>query len=207
MRIASVGRLVYASGSGVYGDTGLKPVSEDWAPMLPISTYGASKLAGEALISAYCHMFGLRAWAFRFANVVGRRQTHGVAYDFIRKLRRDPRRLEILGDGTQTKSYIHVSDIVGAIQHVLRSAPGPFGYYNVATDDYLDVKSIADLVIAEMGLTGVTLQFSGGDRGWKGDVPVLRFDLAKIHALGWRAALTSQDAMRRSIREMLGDRP
>jgi len=175
--------------------------------MLPISTYGASKLAGETLISAYCHMFGLRAWAFRFANVVGRRQTHGVAFDFIRKLRRDPRRLEILGDGTQSKSYIHVSDIVGAIQHVLRSAPGPFGYYNVATDDYLDVKSIADLVIAEMGLTGVALQFSGGDRGWKGDVPVLRFDLAKIHALGWRAALTSQDAMRRSIREMLGDRP
>jgi UDP-glucose 4-epimerase len=207
MRIAGVGMLVYASGSGVYGDTGLKPVSEDWAPMLPISTYGASKLAGEALISAYCHMFGLRAWVFRFANVVGRRQTHGVAYDFIRKLRRDPRRLEILGDGTQSKSYIHVSDIVGAIQHVLRSAPELFGYYNVATEDYLDVRTIADLVIAEMGLTGVALQFSGGDRGWKGDVPVLRFDLAKIHSLGWRAALSSQEAMRRSIRDMLGDRP
>jgi UDP-glucose 4-epimerase len=175
--------------------------------MLPISTYGASKLAGEALISAYCHMFGLRAWAFRFANVVGRRQTHGVAYDFIRKLRRNPRRLEILGDGTQSKSYIHVSDIVGAIQHVLRSTHGPFGYYNVATDDYLDVKAIAELVTVEMGLAGVDLQFSGGDRGWKGDVPVLRFDLSKIHALGWRAALTSQEAMRRSIREMLGDRP
>jgi UDP-glucose 4-epimerase len=207
MRIARVGLLVYASGSGVYGDTGLKPVSEDWAPMLPISTYGASKLAGEALISAYCHMFGLRAWAFRFANVVGPRQTHGVAYDFIRKLRRDPGRLEILGDGTQSKSYIHVSDIVGAIQHVLRSAPGPFGYYNVATDDYLDVKTIADLVIAEMGLTDVALRFTGGDRGWKGDVPVLRFDLAKIHALGWRAAFSSHEAMRRSIRAMLGDRP
>ena len=207
MRVAGVGTLVYASGSGVYGDTGLKPVSEDWAPMLPISTYGASKLAGEALISAYCQMFGLRAWAFRFANVVGRRQTHGVAYDFIRKLRRDPRHLEILGDGTQSKSYIHVSDIVGAIQHVLRSTQGPFGYYNVATDDYLDVTSIAEMVVREMGVADVALQYSGGDRGWKGDVPVLRFDLAKIHALGWRAALTSQEAMRRSIREMLGDRP
>ncbi|PYM91255.1 MAG: NAD-dependent dehydratase [Candidatus Rokuibacteriota bacterium] len=208
MRRGSVPRLVYASGSGVYGDTGLKPVTEDWAPMLPISTYGASKLACEALIGAYCHMFGLRASAFRFANVVGGRQTHGVAYDFIRKLRRDPRRLEILGDGTQSKSYVHVSDIVGAIQHVLRAgAAAPLGYYNVATEDYLDVKSIADMVVDEMGLAGVALHFAGGDRGWKGDVPVLRFDLAKIHALGWRAALTSQEAMRRSIREMLGDRP
>lgn len=207
MRRAGVGTLVYASGSGVYGDTGLKPVFEDWAPMLPISTYGASKLAGEALIAAYCHMFGLQAWAFRFANVVGRRQTHGVAYDFIRKLRQDPRQLEVLGDGTQSKSYIHVSDIVGAIQHVRRTAPDPFAYYNVATDDYLDVKSIADMVVAEMGLGGVALRFGRGDRGWKGDVPVLRFDLTKIKALGWRSALTSREAMRRSIREMLGDRP
>jgi UDP-glucose 4-epimerase len=205
MRRSGVGTLVYASGSGVYGDTGLKPVPEDWAPMLPISTYGASKLAGEALIGAYGHMFGLRAWAFRFANVVGRRQTHGVAFDFINKLRRDPRRLPILGDGTQSKSYIHVTDIVSAIQHVVQTDPSPFGYYNVATDDYLDVRSIATMVIGEMGLGGVALQFSGGDRGWKGDVPVLRFDLNKIHALGWRAALTSHEAMRRSIREMLGD--
>ena len=151
---------------------------------------------------------GITVRTFRFANVVGGRQTHGVAYDFIRKLRRDPARLEILGDGTQSKSYVHVSDIVGAIQHVLqRGAAALFGYYNVATEDYLDVKSIADLVVEEMGLRNVALHFAGGDRGWKGDVPVLRFDLAKSHALGWRAALTSQEAMRRSIREMLGDRP
>jgi len=207
MREAAVRRLVYASGSGVYGDTGLKPVHEDWSPLLPISTYGASKLACEVLISAYCHMFGFQGWAFRFANVVGRRQTHGVAYDFIRKLRRDPSRIEILGDGSQSKSYIHVSDIVAAIQHVVARAAAAFNYYNVATDDYLDVRAIAEMVVAAMGLRNVALAFTGGDRGWKGDVPILRFDLAKIHALGWRAGLGSHAAMRRAIREMLGDLP
>lgn len=206
MRVAGVRRLVYASGSGVYGETGLKPVHEDWAPLLPISTYGASKLACEALLSAYGHMFGVQGWAFRFANVVGRRQTHGVAYDFIRKLRRDPGQLEILGDGSQSKSYIHVSDVVAAIQHVVGRASAPFNYYNVATEDHLDVRAIAEMVADAMGLRGVALRFTGGDRGWKGDVPVLRFDLAKIHALGWRARLGSREAMRRAIHEMLEDR-
>lgn len=205
MRLNSVRRLVYASGSGVYGDTGWTPVHEDYGPMLPISTYGASKLACEALISAYCHMFDMQAYVFRFANVVGRRQTHGVAYDFIRKLQRGPDNLEILGDGTQSKSYIHVSDVVSAIQHVVHSVSDSFNYYNVATDDYLEVRTIAELVIEEMGLQDVTLHFTGGKRGWKGDAQIVRFDLQKIHALGWRAALSSREAMRRSIREMLSD--
>ena len=206
MRATGVRRFVYASGSGVYGETGLKPVHEDWAPLLPISTYGASKLACEALIGAYCHMFGFRAWAFRFANVIGPRQTHGVAYDFIKKLRRDPSQLEILGDGSQSKSYIHVSDIVAAIQHVIGRAAAAFNYYNVATEDHLDVRTIAEMVAAELGLRDVAFRFTGGDRGWKGDVPVLRFDLTKIHALGWCARLGSGDAMRRAIREMLEER-
>ena len=205
MRTNGISRLVYASGSGVYGDTESVPVHEDFAPMVPISTYGASKLAGEALISAYCHMFDMQAFVFRFANVVGRRQTHGVAYDFIRKLKRDPHNLEIMGDGTQSKSYIHVSDIVSAVQHVVHSASDSFNYYNVATDDYLDVRTIAEMVIEEMGLRNVTLHFTGGKRGWIGDVPVVRFDLKKIHALGWRATLSSSDAVRRSICEMLSD--
>jgi UDP-glucose 4-epimerase len=205
MRVAGVGAIVYASGSGVYGDTGWQPVPEDWAPLRPISTYGASKLAGEALISAYRHMFGMRGWVFRFANVVGRRQTHGVAYDFIRKLRRDPHVLEVLGDGRQSKSYIHVSDVVAGIQHVLEAVPEGREEYNLATEDALDVRAIAELVMHEMGLTGVALRCTGGDRGWKGDVPVIRFDLRKVHALGWRAALASREAMRRAIREMLED--
>ncbi|MFQ5827707.1 MAG: NAD-dependent epimerase/dehydratase family protein [Candidatus Methylomirabilia bacterium] len=205
MRLNGVGTLLYASGSGVYGDTGLSAVHEDFAPLMPISTYGASKLACEALISAYCYMFDMQAYVFRLANAVGRRQTHGVAYDFIRKLRRDPHHLEILGDGTQSKSYIHVSDIVSAIQHVFRPVPNRFNYYNVATDDYLDVLTIAQLVIEAMGLSDVTLRFTGGKRGWKGDVPVVRLDLQKIHASGWRASLSSREAMQRAVRELLLD--
>jgi len=205
MRVNGVRRLVYASGSGVYGDIGWTQVHEDYSPMLPISTYGASKLACEALISAHCHMFDMQAYIFRFANVVGRRQTHGVAHDFIHKLKRDPHNLEILGDGTQSKSYIHVSDVVGAIQHVVGVVRGSFNYYNVATDDYLDVRTIAAMVVEEMGLRDVRLHFTGGLRGWKGDVPVVRFNLHKIQALGWRATMTSREAMLRSIREMLAD--
>ena len=207
MRVNGVRKLIYASGSGVYGDTGWTPVHENHTPMLPISTYGASKLACEALISAYCHMFDLRAWVFRFANVVGRRQTHGVAYDFIRRLRQDPHHLRVLGDGAQTKSYIHVSDIVGAIQYVTGLVSDPFSYHNVSTEDQLDVRSIAELVIEEMGLRDVELHFTGGSRGWKGDVPVVCINTDKIHSLGWRAVLSSREAMRRSIREMLADAP
>ena len=207
MRRAGVRRLLYTSGSGVYGDTGTLAVPEDHGPLVPISTYGASKLAGEALISSYCHMVGLRASVLRMANVVGSRQTHGVAYDFIRKLRRDPTRLEILGDGAQSKSYVHAVDVVRAMDHVLRHAKAPFEVYNVATDDYIDVRTIAALVIEVLGLSNVKLEFTGGARGWAGDVPVIRFDLTKIHALGWRATMNSREAMRRAIQEMAAERP
>lgn len=203
MRRTGVRRMLYTSGSGVYGDTATLAVREDHGPLVPISTYGASKLAGEAMISAYCHMFGFRASVLRMANVVGARQTHGVAYDFLGKLRRDPTRLEILGDGTQSKSYVHATDVVRAMDHVLRHARAPFECFNVATDDYLDVRTIADLVIEALGLADVERRFTGGSRGWAGDVPVIRFDLTKIHALGWRAAMTSREAMRLAIKDML----
>jgi UDP-glucose 4-epimerase len=206
MRRTGVRRLCYTSGSGIYGDTGTHAVGEDHGPLAPISTYGASKLAGEALIGAYCHMFGFRASVLRMANVVGSRQTHGVAYDFLRKLQRDPSRLEILGDGAQSKSYVHVSDVVRAMDHVLRHARAPFEAFNVATDDYLDVRAIARLVVEALGLADVKLEFTGGARGWTGDVPVIRFDLTKIHALGWRATLGSAAAMRRAIEEMLAEK-
>jgi UDP-glucose 4-epimerase len=203
MRRTGVRRLLYTSGSGVYGDTGTLAVPEDHGPLVPISTYGASKLAGEALISSYCHMFGFRASVLRMANVVGGRQTHGVAFDFLRKLQRDPRHLEILGDGTQSKSYVHVTDVVRAMDHVLRHARAPFACFNVATGDDLDVRTIAGLVIDALGLSDVTLEFTGGARGWAGDVPVIRFDLTKLHALGWRATMTSHEAMRSAINAML----
>lgn len=204
-RLAGVKEFVFASGSGVYGDVGDLAVTETHAPLLPISPYGASKLACEAMIHAYTHMFGLKARVFRFANVVGGHQTHGVSYDFIRRLRQDPRRLHMLGDGTQSKSYIHVEDVVRAIQYFAARDREAYTFYHLATGDYITVREIADLVVAEMGLSGVSYSYGGGARGWKGDVPVVRFDLSKVHAAGWRATRSSREAMQASIRAMLAE--
>src|SRR5579875_2922116 len=144
MRRSGVEQLLYASGSGVYGELGVEPVDEDRGPFLPVSTYGASKLAGEALIASYCAMFGLRACAFRFANVVGARQTHGVGFDFVRRLTADPRTLRILGDGRQSKSYIHVSDVVEAVLLALDESDRAYQVFNVSTLDAITVTEIAE---------------------------------------------------------------
>ena len=205
MRTAGVRRILYASGSGVYGDTGTTPVTEDYSPLEPISTYGASKLACEALLCAYCHMFELEGVAFRFANVVGPRQTHGVAYDFIRRLLRDPRQLEILGDGTQSKSYIHVDDVIDSLLSLDDLGWQGFQVYNVATEDYVTVRQIADLVAEQLNLRGVEYTFTGGTRGWKGDVPIVRFDTTKLRKLGWTNRRTSVEALRDAIDSMIVD--
>ena len=151
------------------------------------------------MMSAYCHMFGMQAVAFRFANVVGPRQTHGVTYDFVRRLLADPARLQILGDGNQSKSYIHVSDVVDAMLLVAEQGWEGFDVYNVSTDDYTTVREIADMVVEALGLRGVEYSFTGGERGWKGDVPVVRFDSEKIRARGWRNRLSSSEALADSI--------
>ena len=165
-RLGAVGTLVYASGSGVYGDQGAAELDESFGPLLPVSTYGAGKLAGEALISAYCHLFGLRGVAFRFANVVGPRQTHGVVFDFVRKLLRDPTRLEVLGDGSQSKSYIHVDDVLDAVLLLAADPPTPFDVFNAATEDYVTVREIAGVVVEAMGLS----ERGAGVRGHAGRV-------------------------------------
>ena len=203
MRVNNVRRVLYSSGSGVYGEVGAVATPEDYGPLLPISMYGASKLACEGMISAFCHMFDMQAWIFRFANVIGARQTHGVCLDFIRKLKKTPQELEILGDGTQSKSYIHIKDCLKAIFLITQKARERVNVYNVATDDYIDVTSIANIVVEEMGLKNVQYKYTGGDRGWKGDVPQVRFDLNKLHKLGWRAHYTSPEAVRLSVREIL----
>jgi UDP-glucose 4-epimerase len=202
MRRAGVRRLTYASGSGVYGDVGELPVQED-LPLWPISPYGASKLGCEAMISAYCHMFEMRALMLRFANVVGPNQTHGVAYDFIRRLREDPGELTILGDGTQSKSYVHVDDVVAALVGLFPEQGRGVRVLNVATEDYLTVLEIADLVAERLGIEGVEYRLGDGARGWKGDVPVVRFDSSRARALGWRNARTSRQAMAASIDAMV----
>jgi UDP-glucose 4-epimerase len=205
MRLAAVPRLIYASGSGVYGDTGETAVTEAYSPLLPISTYGASKLACEALICSYTHMFDLHATAFRFANVVGPRQTHGVAFDFVRRLLKDPTQLAILGDGLQSKSYIHVDDVLDALLLLHDSEWSGFDVFNVATADYVTVRQIADLVSERLGIGGVRYTFGGGRRGWKGDVPVVRFDTSKLRSRGWTNKRTSVEALVDSIDSMIDD--
>lgn len=202
MRKNGVKNLIYASGSGVYGDVGATVTDEDFSPMLPSSTYGASKLACEALICSYCKMFDMNAGAFRFANVVGPNQTHGVGYDFLRKLADNPKKLVILGDGTQSKSYIYIEDIVNALRTVEKKALHGYNYYNVATLDHITVTEIADITVKVMGLHDVEYCYTGGDRGWKGDVPIVRLDSQKIRKLGWGNQYTTSQAIEMSVTSM-----
>jgi UDP-glucose 4-epimerase len=205
MRVNNIKSLLYASGSGIYGDTGYNEVDEDYSPQLPISTYGASKLACEALISSYCFMFDMNATAFRFANVVGPNQTHGVGYDFVRKLLKNNKILDILGDGSQSKSYIYVDDIVNALRTIEKKNFKGFSYYNVATLDYITVKEIADIVVDLLELKNVNYKFTGGDRGWKGDVPIVRMNSEKIRNFGWVNEYTSYDAIKMSVESIILD--
>jgi len=206
-RRAGVAEILYASGSGVYGDLGEIEAQEDHGPMLPSSTYGASKLAGEAMLSSYVAMFGITASAFRFGNVVGPRQTHGVGFDFVRRLRRDPTNLPILGDGKQSKSYIHVSDVINAVLHMSRTRTAAFEVFNVATGDYITVTEIAELALEVVGLTPETTTFtySGGDRGWKGDVPIVRLSTSRVTSRGWTCQRSCSEALRDSMISMLHD--
>lgn len=207
MRRAEVRRILYASGSGVYGDLGEAEPDEDYGPLVPVSTYGASKLAGESLIASYCYMFDLAGVAFRFGNVVGPRQTHGVGFDFVRRLLAEPSELTILGDGSQSKSYVHVSDVIDAVLLAATADLPPFAVFNVATGDYITVREIAELAVNAVGLQPGSSMFSytGGDRGWRGDVPIVRLNTDRIRALGWVNTRTTKQALADSLAAMLGE--
>ena len=207
MRISGVPRILYASGSGVYGDLGTTEVSEDRGMLVPVSTYGASKLAGEALIASYCHMFGMTGRAFRFANVVGPRQTHGVGFDFVRQLAANARVLRILGDGSQSKSYIWVGDVVSAVLLANEKSQERFDVFNVGTGDYITVTEIAELAVEAMDLESASVRFeyTGGDRGWKGDVPIVRLNTNRIQDLGWRRSRSTRQALADSLRALIAD--
>jgi UDP-glucose 4-epimerase len=206
-RRCGVELVLYASGSGVYGDIGSVEALEDRGSLIPTSTYGASKLAGEALLASYAFMFDLKARAFRFGNVVGPHQTHGVGYDFVRRLLADPTVLPILGDGRQSKSYVYVTDVVNAVLLIGSRADTPFDVFNVATGDYVTVTEIAELALEVVGLERGVVQFAytGGDRGWKGDVPVVRINTDKIRSYGWVNQRTGPQALRDSMASMARD--
>lgn len=206
MRKTGVKRILFTSGSGVYGDVEPgKSIPEEYARMIPVSTYGSSKLASEALISAYGHMFAITGTVFRFANVVGPHQTHGVAYDFIRRLAKDPKKLLIYGDGHQRKPYIHIEDVLAAFRLLEAGQAAGYDVFNVGTPDQLTVRDVADIVVERMGLKNVTYEFTGGARGWKADVPVYHLAADKIRARGWAPARLSRAAVVAAVDAMLED--
>lgn len=206
MRSHRVPELVFTSTSTVYGEATRIPTPESYTPLEPISVYGASKLACEALISAYCHSFEMKGYIFRFANIIGSRSGHGVLTDFIRKLGENPAELEILGDGKQSKSYLEVHECVAAMLFAVGHSRGTVNTFNIGSEDWIDVKSIAEIVAEEMHLPGTKFRFTGGERGWIGDVPKMQLSIDKIKAIRWKPQLGSRESVRIAVNAMLAEK-
>jgi len=202
MRINNVRDIVFASSSAIFGETD-KLITEDAGPLMPISFYGASKLAAEAYISAYVHNFGMRAWLIRFPNVVGGRATHGILYDLMHQLKKNVRRIKVLGNGEQEKPYLYVKELVEGMVFIWQKAKNNYNCFNLGPVSTIKVSRIAQIILEELGLKGKTLiEYSGGERGWSGDVPRYRYSLDKVKKLGWRAQLSPEEAVRLSVREL-----
>jgi len=206
MKEKKVNKIIFFSGSGVYGDLGKKYASENFGPLLPVSMYGASKLSAEALVSAFSHLFGIQAWIFRPANIVGNRTTHGVIFDFIRKLKKNPHKLTILGDGKQSKSYLYTDDVLEAVWIALKKTGKPINIFNISSKSFVTVNEIAEIVIKQMGLNNVQIVHTGGKIGWPGDVPIVRIDSKKLHDLGWQPKFSSIDAVKKTAEELSKDK-
>jgi len=205
MRAAGVKRILFSSTGSVYGETPVIPTPEDAPFPVQTSLYGASKVAGEGLLSAYAGGFGFHATVFRFVSILGPRYTHGHVFDFARKLLADPTRLEVLGDGRQRKSYLHVEDCVAAMLVALERAPAPFAVYNLGQDHYCQVNDSVGWITAELGLAP-RLEHTGGDRGWIGDNPFIFLDCARMRALGWTPRHRIEDSVRATLRWIMAHR-
>jgi len=203
MRENRTNKIIFSSTSCVYGDAPPVSLSETYGPLLPISLYGSGKLACEALISAYSHLFNIQALMFRFGNVVGARMGHGVIYDFIQKLRKNPRELEILGDGQQEKPFFLVEDCIDGMFHALKHTDAQYDIYNLGSENFTNVTRIAQIVTEVMGLKNVKFRYTGGKRGWPGDVPVVHLNVNKIKTLGWRPGQTSDEAVRVAAKRLI----
>ena len=203
MRKNKVKKIIFSSSSTIYGETPSYPLKEDYGPLLPISVYGAAKLASEGLISSFCHSFDMQGWIYRFANVVGIRGTHGVIVDFINKLRKNPKELEILGDGKQRKPYLYVTECVDGIIFGFEKSNNEINFFNLGCNTTTDVTRIGEIVVEEMKLDNVKFNYTGGNRGWKGDVPQFQFDITKIGKLGWTPNLNSDEVIRKAIKDLL----
>jgi UDP-glucose 4-epimerase len=203
MRLTGVKNIAFASSSVVYGEAKVMPTPEDYAPLFPISLYGASKLAGEALLTSWVGTFGLKCWIFRFANIVGARGTHGVIFDFIHKLKADPKRLEVLGNGRQEKSYMEVEDCAKAMIHIVEGQDEDINCFNLGSGDTCSVRRIAEIVVEESGLQNVSIEYTGGDRGWAGDVPKAMLAVDRLLATGFNPLFDSEASIRHTVRRLI----
>jgi UDP-glucose 4-epimerase len=203
MRKNEVKKILFTSTSTVYGEAEQIPTPENHSPLIPISLYGATKLACEAMISAYCHTFDMQTVIFRLANIIGPRSTHGVIHDFILKLRDNPEELEILGDGNQRKSYLYINDCIDAMLIVAKKYPKErVDVYNIGSEDWITVKEIAKIVCEKKDLKP-SFRFTGGKRGWGGDVPLMCLDISKIKGLGWMPKYNSRESVERVVNDLL----
>jgi len=202
MRLHGAKLIVFSSSATIYGEPDRFPTPED-APLIQTSLYGASKLAGEAMLQAYSEYFGIRSIAFRFVSWIGARYSHGVVFDFVRKLRQNPRRLEVLGDGKQRKSYLDVRDGVSGIFTAVERFQGVKGVFNLGHDEFMNVLDLAQIVLSEMGLENVEICTTGGERGWLGDSPMVHLDTRRIKALGWIPGIAIETGIRSTVRHLL----
>ena len=203
MRKNNVKNIFFASTSAVYGEMPDIVLNEETGGLKPVSYYGGAKLAAEALISSYVSMCDMNAVIFRFPNVIGPRLTHGVVYDFVKKLRNNPKELEILGNGTQCKPYIYVTDLVNAIVKLTEQFEPGFDVFNISVmSEGTSVTHIAEIVVDVLGLSDVEFKYTGGDRGWKGDVPRFKYDISKVLATGWKPEYTSDEAVRKAAQSL-----
>lgn len=205
LRAHDIRKLFFFSGSGVYGDVGMKQTSETHGPLLPISMYGATKLSAEAMISSFVHLYDMQAWIVRPANIIGPRATHGVVFDFINQLKQHPGFLQIKGNGKQSKSYLYIDDVINAVELVWKTVRDNISIVNISSGSHLSVNEIAAIIIREMSLKRVRISHSGGTRGWQGDVPIVRLSNRKLLSIGWRCRYTSRQAVVTTVRALLRD--
>ena len=204
MKLNSIKKIIFTSSSVVYGEVDKFPITEDHGPLFPISLYGASKLASEALISAYCHNFKFKSWIFRFANVIGQRVTHGVVLDFYNKLKLNKLSLEVLGDGNQSKPYIYVDDLISGILVAFKKSQNEINYFNLGSDGFTNVKFIAETVLKLLNLKKTKIIYKGGKRGWTGDVPKIQMKMTKLKSLGWIPKyINSTEACKKGIEQAI----
>jgi UDP-glucose 4-epimerase len=205
MRQNAVKTIAFASTGSVYGEAAVIPTPEDAAFPIQTSLYGASKLAGEGLIAAYCEGFGMRSWIFRFVSILGERYTHGHVFDFYRQLLADSTRLHVLGNGRQRKSYLYIQDCVDAMFHAMLHAKDKVNVFNLGTDEYCEVNDSIGWITAHLGISP-KLEYAGGERGWVGDNPFIFLDTRRIRALGWKPQLTIREGVVRTLTWLAANR-